>query len=58
MKKKYIVPAEKHIDLGMEESLLIVVSDGTPATVGEDGVLDMDTKEEKTFGKNLWDDLW
>lgn len=57
MKKKYIVPAEKHIDLGMEESLLITVSGDTPA-VANDGVLEMDTKEENLFGKNLWDEIW
>lgn len=58
MKKKYIAPAEKHVDLSMEESLLIVVSDGTPAVVN-DGILEMDIKEDKTYsGKNLWDELW
>lgn len=57
MKKKYIVPAEKHIDLGMEESLLITVSGDTPAVANE-GVLEMDTKEENLFGKNLWDEIW
>lgn len=61
MKKIYMTPSMKTGMLDSQDSILLTASKrsiemGDAFGDGEEGTADI--KEEKRFGKNLWDELW
>lgn len=60
MKKTYMIPTNKVVELGLEQSVLIVGSpdpDGDPVGLNMDEQLESSSALNKEF-KNSWDNVW